>query len=64
MKKLQPYYSDFLKTGHKDPSSENNAAFIDKQNSSKFTPFYFGVIALVSIAVFILLYRFARKGKR
>jgi len=55
---ISAYYADFLKTSHKDPSSEN-----EKQNSSKFTPFYLGVIALVTIAVFILLYCLARKGK-
>ena len=63
MKRFQLTMHDFLKTSHKDPSSENDIAFIDKQNSSKFTSFYLGVIALVAIAVFILLYRFARKGK-
>ena len=61
---ISAYYADYLKTNHKDPSGENNLAFIDKQNSNKFTPFYLGVIALVAIAVLILLYRFARKGKR
>ena len=60
---ISAYYADFLKTSHKDPSSENNVAIIDKQNSSKFTSFYLGIIALVAIAVFILLYRLARKGK-
>ena len=60
---ISAYYADFLKTSHKDPSSENDIAFIDKQNSSKFTSFHLGIIALVAIAVFVLLFRFARKGK-
>lgn len=61
---ISAYYDDFLKTSHKDASSEINASFIDKQNSSKYTPFYLGVIALAAIALIILLYRIIKKAKR
>jgi hypothetical protein len=61
---ISAYYTDYLKKNHRSPNGENNVALIDKQNSSEFIPLYKGVIALVAIAVFILLYRFARKGKR
>ncbi|MEK4403779.1 hypothetical protein MKZ26_04920 [Sporosarcina sp. FSL K6-6792] len=61
---IATYYADFLKTSYKNPSSGNNVALIDKENLDIFNPLYISVIALFAIAVLILLYRFARKGRR